>query len=127
MRLNCSGSVSERASRIIAGFAVAVSLAIVVSVSPAHALEKIELNIAVVDVQLIMRQSKQQRISVRKSGASKGLREGFPATGGRGPQAERPWPSNRPYLRLKFFRHVFASTSRILPLYSGMGRVSSVS
>ena len=58
MRLNCSGSVSERASRIIAGFAVAVSLAIVVSVSPARALEKIEpVNVAVVDVQLIMRQS----------------------------------------------------------------------
>ena len=58
MILNYSGSVSEHASRSIAGLVVAVSLAIIVSVSPVRALEKIQpVNVAVVDAQLIMRQS----------------------------------------------------------------------
>ena len=58
MILKSLGSVSERASRVLAGVLLAVSLTTAVAVSPADALDKIEpVSVAVVDVQQIMRQS----------------------------------------------------------------------
>ena len=58
MILKSLGSVSERASRVLAGVLLAVSLTTAIAVSPAHALDKIEpVSVAVVDVQQIMRQS----------------------------------------------------------------------
>ncbi|MEQ8333055.1 OmpH family outer membrane protein [Nisaea sp.] len=56
MILKSLGSVSERASKAFAGFVFSVFLT--VTVVPAHALDKIDpVSVAVVDVQLIMRQS----------------------------------------------------------------------
>ena len=58
MILKSLGSVSERASRVLAEVLLAVSLTTAVAVSPADALDKIEpVSVAVVDVQQIMRQS----------------------------------------------------------------------
>lgn len=58
MILKFLGSVSERASRAFTGFILAVSLTTSIAISPASALDKIEpVSVAVVDVQLIMRQS----------------------------------------------------------------------
>ncbi|MEP3115119.1 OmpH family outer membrane protein [Nisaea sp.] len=58
MILKSLGSVSERASRTFAGVVLAVSLTVAVAVSPAIAIDKIEpVGVAVVDAQLIMRQS----------------------------------------------------------------------
>ncbi|MBO6559218.1 MAG: OmpH family outer membrane protein [Nisaea sp.] len=58
MTLKSLGSVSERASRLLTGIGLAFVLTVAVCIAPAGAVNKIEpVSVAVVDAQLIMRQS----------------------------------------------------------------------
>jgi len=58
MTLKSLGSVSERASRLLAGIGLALALTVAAAITPAGAINKIEpVSVAVVDAQLIMRQA----------------------------------------------------------------------
>ncbi|WP_193180175.1 OmpH family outer membrane protein [Nisaea sediminum] len=58
MTLKSLGSVSERASRLLAGIGLALVLTVAVCIAPAVAVNEIEpVSVAVVDAQLVMRQS----------------------------------------------------------------------
>ncbi len=63
MTLKSLGSVSERASRLLAGIGLVLALTVAVAIAPAGAVNKIEpVSVAVVDAQLIMRQADAAKV-----------------------------------------------------------------